>query len=389
MVTIDGWRIAAVGKGPAGGGQFEDLGNVAILPGLVNAHTHLEFSNLSEPLGEPGMRFIDWIRRVIEFRLEAPTRGPVAAGLRESLQLGITTLGDIAQPGRPVKQTEDAGPDTTVFLELIAPTAERVAATVELARQHVAAARSSASWHPGLSPHAPYSVHPELLGRAVSLSAAEHVPIAFHLAESPDELELLRSGSGPFRDLLEQLETWNAGTILPNTRPLDYLRTLVNAHRTLIVHGNYLDDEEIAFLADHADRMSVIYCPRTHAYFAHEAYPLQKMLSVGVAVALGTDSRASSPDLSILAETRFVANKYPTVGRDVVLQLGTIRAATALGRDHQLGSLEPGKFANLAIVALPNRNAADPYELLFNSNEPVVATWYRGVKLATSRVAYQ
>ena len=378
-LTVAGERIVAVDT-RTDDAEVEDLGNVAVLPGLVNTHTHLEFSGLAQPLGEPGTGFVDWIRQIIElFRQEPGTSGqPVRRGLQECIRSGTTTLGEIAQPGWSADEFQDIGLDATVFLELIAPTSERIAPLLELAPQHLRAADQSGRWRPGLSPHAPYSVLPQLLTAAVSLSVTGRVPMAFHLAESREELELLRSGTGPFRDHFDELGTCDPDLFVPGTRPLDYLHTLAAAHRALIIHGNYLDDEEIAFLADRAQRMSVVYCPRTHAYFGHKAYPLRQMLSAGVTVALGTDSRASSPDLSLLAEMRFVARRYPDVGRDVVLRLGTINGARALGRDGENGSLEPGKYANLVVVALPERDAADPHELLLDSDEPVVGRWYRG-----------
>ena len=114
---------------------------------------------------------------------------------------------------------------------------------------------------------------------------------------------------------------------------MDYLRLLASAHRALVIHGNYLDDEEIAFLGANAARMTVVYCPRTHDWFAHSPYPLEKMLAAGVAVALGTDGRGSSPDLSLLAEMRFAAQRHPAVRLDRILQMGTILAARALGWD--------------------------------------------------------
>jgi cytosine/adenosine deaminase-related metal-dependent hydrolase len=380
LLRIAGERIVAVGRQP-GEEQVEDLGNVALLPGLVNAHTHLEFSDLAAPLGTPGMDFVEWIRRIIElFRQgRSPLAGPIGRGLRECMRSGTTTLGEIAQPGWPAEALKGVALDATVFLELIAPTPERVAPLLQLAPQHLQAADAQGRWRPGLSPHAPYSVLPQLLHAAVSLSATGRVPLAFHLAESREELQLLRSGNGPFRDFSEQLGTCQADLFGRGTRPLDYLHTLAAAHQTLVIHGNYLDREEIAFLARHCGRMSVVYCPRTHAYFRHDAYPLLEMLAAGVTVALGTDSRASSPDLSLLAEMRCVAKRYPTLARNIVLRLGTINGARALGRDRQIGSLEPGKYANLAVVALPDRDAVDPHDLLLDSDQPVVATWFRGM----------
>ncbi|NQT16680.1 MAG: amidohydrolase family protein, partial [Planctomycetes bacterium] len=220
--------------------------------------------------------------------------------------------------------------------------------------------------------HAPYSVHPELLQHVVRMSAADGFPIAMHLAESREEIELLGSRSGRFVDFLRQLGVWEPDNFPPNGRPLDYLEALAEAHRALVVHGNYLDDEEIAFLARRADRMAVVYCPRTHAYFQHPQHPLGKLLAAGATVALGTDGRASSPDLSVLAEMRFIARKCPSISPDTVLRLGTILGARALGLDHRLGTLEPGKQADLAVIALPDRESPDPHELLFDSDLSVI-----------------
>ena len=139
-----------------------------------------------------------------------------------------------------------------------------------------------------------------------------------------------------------------------------------------------MDDEEIGFLSANAERMSVVYCPRTHDWFAHRAYPLEKMLAAGATVALGTDGRGSSPDLSLLGEMRFAARRHPGVPLADILKMGTIHGARALGREAELGSLAPGKRADLAIVALPDRAAADPHELLFDPAAAVVACYCRG-----------
>jgi aminodeoxyfutalosine deaminase len=392
MLTMDGERIATVG-GRCGDGDIRDLGNVAILPGLVNAHVHLDFSDLAKPLGGPGINFVDWIRRVMEFRGSATSAterktvapfDPVTLGLQESIRYGVTTLGDIAQPddrrleSPPAIATETL--NLTTFQELIAPTSQRVAAALKLARAHVRRiAAGPSSRQPGLSPHAPYTVHPELLAAVIGLSTAEQVPVAMHLAESREELELLQHGSGPLRVLLEELGAWDATAHQSGLRPLDYLRLLASAHRALVIHGNYLDDEEIAFLAANARHMAAIYCPRTHHWFARDTYPLETMLAAGAVVALGTDGRGSSPDLSLLAEMRFVARHHPTVVRERILRMGTIDGARALGWETQVGSLEPGKRADLTIVALPDCDAADPHELLFDSAEPVVGCYCRGV----------
>lgn len=374
VLTIQGGRIVDVDARSCT--SAEELGNVALLPGLVNAHTHLEFSGLREPLGRSGVGLVDWIRAVIEYRRESAVTAAQAIerGLDESHTSGTTCLAEIAQPQWSAEPFCRARLDATVFLELIAPTASRVPAAMEAARHHLDAADTSSPWRAGLSPHAPYSVHPDLLAGAISLSSSRQVPLAMHLAESQAEIDWLRSGRGPFSEFLSRLDGWDSEAFPPGRRPLDYLRALAECHQAIVIHGNYLDDEEIAFLADQRERMAVVYCPRTHAYFGHVAHPVERLLAAGATVALGTDSRASTPDLSLLAEMRFAAQRHPALAPELVVKLATWFGARALGRESEIGSLEPGKRADMAIVALPDREASDPYDLLLNSDEPVVAT---------------
>jgi cytosine/adenosine deaminase-related metal-dependent hydrolase len=373
------------------------LGNVAILPGLVNAHAHLDVSDLPAPLGEPNGGLAPWIRRVMDHRRQWPDAGSrsVALGLAESIRSGVTMLADIAQADWPIEAAADVPLSLTLFRELIAPMADRVPGAIELAESWFRCrpyercfgnTRTHDTSPPlqwggvlrrGLSPHAPYTVHPELLRAVVALSAAQRVPLAMHLAESPEELELLSSGTGPLRKLLEELGAWDGGLVRPGTRPLSYLRLLAAAHRALVIHGNYLDGEEIGFLAAHAERMAAVYCPRSHEWFGHRPYPLEKMLAAGAVVALGTDGRGSSPDLSLWAEMRAVARRHPGIPLGRVLEMGTISGAQALGCE-DVGSLAPGKQADLTIVPLPNHDAGGAYELLFESDGPV-ASFHRGV----------
>jgi len=395
FVTLDGDRIAAVGTRP-GWGELHDLGNAAILPGLVNAHAHLDFSRLDAPLGAPGIGFVDWLRRVMDYRqstapadsLEAPDRpSPVVLGLKESLRHGVAAVGDIAQPDWPFADATSLPLNITAFLEIIGPTPDRASAALESANQYLAQSRSSTSSDSrrltasgnnflphnlllGLSPHAPYSVRLELLTELVALSAARQAPIAMHLAESREELELLERGTGPLRNFLEDIDAWDAAAFRSGGKPLDYLHKLARAHRALVIHGNYLDDEEIAFLGARAATITAVYCPRTHERFAHDPYPLEKMLSAGATVALGTDGRGTSPDLNLLAEMRCAARRNPDVARSDILRMATLNGAKALGWSTELGAIAPGKRAALTVVPLPDCDAADPHELLFDSDAP-------------------
>jgi aminodeoxyfutalosine deaminase len=365
VVTVENGVIIAVGR-QAGDDPLTDLGNVALLPGLVNAHTHLEFSGLARPLGAPGMAFADWARLVIAHRSATPSKlDDSTKGATESTQRAVVALGEIAtSPWSPPPGLGQA----TVFLEAIGLTRERIEPKLAEARRHFAA--GGTTWRPGLSPHAPYSVHPELFDGLLALASAAEAPIAFHLAETLEELELLASGEGPLRKFLIDLGAWDAAAIPRGTRPLDYLRRLAaSGVHALVIHGNYLEPDEIGLLAAH-NRLTVVYCPRTHAYFGHPAHPLPRLLAAGANVALGTDSRASNPDLNLLEEMRFVARRFPEISPNLVLELATLRAARALQLEKNWGSIEVGKTAAFALLPLADRDVADPHRLIYESDQP-------------------
>lgn len=384
IVSVAEGRIVAVGENLSGQPPT-DLGDVALLPGFVNAHTHLEFSLLQRPLGTPGMPFADWIGKVVAWRrelreqfagdsdgLRVNRRRAIAAGLLESQKAGVVAVGEIAMPGCSVDSYSQAeGVSVVALLELLGRAEEGVQPLINLAEQHIAVAGSIAGVHPGLSPHAMYSVHPQLLRRACDLSAASHSPVAMHVAESRQELQLLRDHTGPLRELLVKLNAWDSAALPIGLRPLDYLETLQNAHRALVIHGNYLTADEIEFLAARRERMSLVYCPRTHAYFGHEPYPLAEMLRAGARVAVGTDSRASNPDLNLLSEMRLVAHHHPQTLPATILELGTLSAAQALGIDADYGSISVGKRAQFVTIPILERRRV-PCEQVLQLEVPAI-----------------
>lgn len=372
-VTVQHGRIMAVGA-PADGAAIVDLGMTALLPGLVNAHTHLEFSDFARPLGRPGVSFPRWIGKVIQSRARtAPglardefRQASVRLGLDESSHAGVAAIGEIATLpwfAEPF-ETEQAAVHATVFLELIGLRRARLPALLRLAREHLEAGRGK-TWRPGLSPHAPYSVHPDLVEAIARLAAEFQAPVAMHLAETHGELKLLERGRSGLVRYFYARGIWQPQIFRGGRRIRDYLQVLSAAHRALIIHGNYLTSADHELLAAARDRMSVVYCPRTHAYFRHPRYPLPQALATGVRVALGTDSRASNPDLSLFEEMRYVARRYRELPGAEVVAMGTLRGAEALGLAESLGTLEPGKLAALTVVPLPTGDGEDPHQLLW------------------------
>ena len=369
-LTIEQGRIVSLGTAPPLGARRVDLGNVMILPGLINAHAHLEFSLLEKPLGEAGQPLPDWIRQVIAYRrsLGEGRVEAVAAGLAESHRHGTTLIGEIATGDWQVAWYQ-ADLRLVLFHELIGFSSAAVAGRVEEAQARLA---ESAQQLPtdrllGFSPHAPYTVHPELLRQLVALADRQRCPLAMHLAESPEEMELLEHGTGPMRQLLHDAGVWEAGVIPAGTSPSDYLRALTSGRsRVLAIHCNFFSAEDIATAASLRERLTVVYCPRTHAYFGHTRYPLTEMLAAGVRVVLGTDGRCSNPDLNVLAEVRHVAAHHPLPVAQT-LEMATLHAAEAFGLADRLGTLEAGNAAELTVLHLADgSDPADPLDWLLD-----------------------
>lgn len=386
VVEVTSGRITAVGTGA--GSVTHELGNVAIIPGLINAHTHLELSDIGAPLA-PAAPFTAWLRAVVAHRRTRPATGETAdhilrAGARECLLSGTTLAGDIVASDWSEETTAAAGPRQVAFLELLGLAPDRIEPQLARAREHlrqgVEGAQRASAGRPvrAISPHAPYSVHPQLLTGLVNLAREFDVPLAMHLAETPGERELVEQGTGEFVEFLTNLGVWRPGVIPRGLRILDYLRELAVLSRVLVVHGNDLTVEELDFLATWQGA-SVVYCPRTHAYFGHRRHPWLELLARDVNVAIGTDSRASNPDLSLWNELLFLRRRYPQVAPARLLELGTLRGARALGQEAAAGSLAIGKGADLAIVELPRRDSSDPHSLLFDPAARVVGVMSRGV----------
>jgi aminodeoxyfutalosine deaminase len=352
-----------------------DLGRVAIIPGLVNAHTHLEFSELTEPL--PTRRpFTAWLTDVIENRRSAgPSRSnAIQQGLQESLEAGTTLLGDIATRGwtRADYDAVPHRPAVVCFQELLGLAAERVDDWLAIAEQHLSHPDTDSRWTPALSPHAPYTVHPELLRRSLELGERTGAPVAMHLAETTAERELLTHGTGPFRDFLTARGLFSPD-VFGQRSFTDLVEALSEQPRGLIIHGTDLNSGELRYLAGRP-QTTLVYCPRTHAAFELPPHPWRTLLHLGGSVAIGTDSRASNPDLSVFHELQFLASQPDALPAHELLKLATVNGARALGQGRVTGDLTPGKRADAALIALDDPAFRSPLSDLFLPGNHIAGT---------------
>jgi len=371
-ITIAGPLIQAVE--PHGLRQTDlDLGNVAILPGLVNTHTHLDLTGLKGKL-QPTPDFVHWLRGVVQYRRSLPplqAANDIRAGIAECIRHGTTLIGDIASQGWSWPILAQAPLRAVVFYELLGLPKDRAEISESQARRWLEEHPATPTCRPGVSPHAPYSVRSSLFEVAFEIARTQQVALASHLSETLEELELLKHRRGPLVAFLSDMGVWDLEGLIHETETL--IRQ--NNFNFLVIHGNYLNADSLSRLPA---KTTVVYCPRTHAAFGHAPYPFREILAAGGRVALGTDSLASNPDLNLLAEARFIRSSFPDFPGDQLLRMLTLSGAEALGWDQEAGSLAAGKSADLIVLPLPARDVADPHQLIFESGLPVTRVMWCG-----------
>jgi cytosine/adenosine deaminase-related metal-dependent hydrolase len=348
-------RIVRVGAGtpPATG---RDLGDVAVLPGLVNAHTHLELSWLAGRVPAAGS-MVEWIRRLLRERSAGAGDADAPADIRRAAHAmraaGTVLAGEVTNTLETPSALSEAGMAGMVFHELAGFDASDPAGDVRdaWARIDAQANRSgTGDLEYAVVPHAPYSVSPALF-----VEIARRRPetrLSVHLAESPEEIEFLQTGAGPFRDLLQDLDVWSGRWRAPGCGPVEFLSTLGYLRPGLVVvHGVYLTDDELARL--HRVGAVVVVCPRSNAWVGGGPPRLSRMYAEDVAVAVGTDSLASADSLSVFDELAEMRRIAPDVAAASLLESATRVGARALGRERDFGTLAPGKRAALTAVDVP------------------------------------
>lgn len=332
----------------------------ALLPGFVNGHTHLELHGLRDMVPEED--FLGWLQHVRELKASRTTedfRAAAQAGVQEGWRFGATTFVDTGTSGATVHALSLLGARGTYYHEVIAPEPNRSDGALAEARATLSglAAHASSTVRLGLSPHAPYTVSPALMTATAALAREAGVPLAAHIAESPAEAAFLARGAGPFADL------WRRRDIplpAPAASPVCYChdRGLLGPD-LLAIHVVQANDDDVALLVQHG--VGIAACPRSNRRHGHGDAPLAPMLRAGLKVALGTDSAASVDSLDLLAEAR-VARQLAACSAERALRLLTIEGAIAVGWGDEVGSLEPRKWADGCVLALPELSA-DPERL--------------------------
>jgi cytosine/adenosine deaminase-related metal-dependent hydrolase len=350
------------------------LSGVAILPGLVNAHAHLELSWMRGRI-PPGDSMPSWAASLIALRRREAV-DPVPAieeALADMRADGTALVGDVANTDATFGPLSRSPLSAVVLHELIGFRVADAAVPIAAAQARVNEAPRSARVRAALVPHAPYSVSPALLQGIAAHDAS--APLSIHLGESLAELTFLENGSGPWRDVLESVGAWNPDWQPPQCGPVEYLDRLgLLGPRLVAVHGVQLSGAEIDRLAGAG--ATIVTCPRSNAWTGAGTPPIDAFYASGGRVALGTDSLASTGSLSLFDEMAAVRRLAPGVPAGRILRSATLDGATALGFGADLGSLEAGKRAELLAVRVPE-GLADVEEYLVGGVKTADITWVR------------
>ncbi len=379
-VCVERGRITAVApRADLPAAPSEDLGDAVLLPGLINAHAHLNLSCYGGRLKPSG--FWVWLPRLMRLKIKGDRQQERAAAVRaasESLRAGVTCIADLSREVEVFAGLRDVPVRKVCFPELISVASDPPRNPDEL-MSVVDAIAVDDRLTAGVSPHAPYTVSAEHLAAAAELAGARGLPLTVHWAETKEECRWLARGGGVLGAVIRGLSA--AGTIRPpRCESIEYAQRLgLLSTGALLVHVNYLSDEGLARLRQ--TPASVAFCPRSHRFFGHKHHRWRDMLEAGVNVCLGTDSSASLPPgagLSVIEDMRLLHREHPDVPPATLVAMATANGARALGLGRRLGTLTPGKQADLTAFPLADPQTPDPLADVLRGDAEPIGVWVDG-----------
>jgi aminodeoxyfutalosine deaminase len=372
-VVIEGDVVTAVGKTAeiraAHTGEVRDLGERVLAPGLINAHCHLDLTRLHGEVTWQGS-FIEWILQLVAAKKLHSDKDYLSGyqmGLEQLTRSGTTTIVDICSTPQILHQVLPTKLRVWWCLELIDFNRSEDANGLTSKALEFIAAHPDVHGGFGLSPHAPYTASGELYRLAAQRSKARNILLTTHLAESQDEDDMVRRGTGPMYDYFLRAGR-NMGDC-KRTGPTQLMGEFgVLGANCLAVHANSLTPLDVTLLKQTGTH--VVHCPKTHRFFGRGTSLLQALMAQGVNVCLGTDSLASNDTLSMLAEMQTLAHMFPRMSAQELLAMATLNAAKALNQTEKLGRIAPGAWADLIAVPLEG-DGVDPYEAIVYADKEV------------------
>ncbi|MDP9187449.1 MAG: amidohydrolase family protein [Verrucomicrobiota bacterium] len=394
-VAVSGDRIVDVGKFSEISNQHSteevvDLDNQALLPGLINAHCHLDYTCLRGKISRPES-FTDWIRAINAEKAKLSVADYVASineGFAEATRFGTTTIANLTAFPELISRIEPPI-RTWWFAELLdVRDPSRANEIVDLAVEKL---KSAEHW--GLAPHAPFTASAKIYRRCEEIARRENILRTTHLAESREEMSMFRDASGTLYDFLKQIgrDMADCGRKTPlsqfteivrectrsspdslaatsrlrrpsrsshsldsstsRLRPATARQALGMTGGWMVVHLNELTESDFDLLKESTTKFSIVHCPRSHEYFEHSPFQFDKLRECGFNICLGTDSLASNEDLSLFAEMRAFQKTFPKVPAEHIFEMVTLMPALALGKPHVLGRIRKNFFADL--IAIP------------------------------------
>ena len=387
-VAISGERIIGVGRWSDLSSEFSrpvvDLGDSVLLPGLINAHCHLDYTDMAGQFPPPKI-FTDWIKLITTTKAEwsySEFAESWLAGAQMLLRTGTTTVGDIETVPELLPEVWEATPLRVMsFFEMTGVRSRRQPKAILREMVQRIGALPDAKGRVGLSPHAPYSTQPELMKLSARLARRRHWPLAIHVAESAQEFEMFKRGEGEMFEWLKR--NGRDMTDCGRGSPVQHLeRCGALAPGLLAIHVNYLAKKDAALLAKR--EVNVVHCPRSHAYFGHAPFPLNTFERAGINICLGTDSLASvykrrreAIELNLFEEMRRFASNHPHVPAQRILRMVTTNAARALGLHGKVGEISPAAWADIITIPFTGKRS-EVHEAVLNHSGNVAASMIKG-----------